>query len=152
VQQEDVWLRLLPARAFDEVFQALVPGIESLEEYHRKRQEAFPWHVDLENRGDGTYSPIAVGAVGVGEWSLATLGAEPFCETGLAIKADSRAAMTFVSGYSNGCNSYLPVASAYESGGYEVETAPLFYKLPAGFAPESEQNVRDTALQLLRSS
>ncbi|MBT4100413.1 MAG: hypothetical protein HOE86_22340 [Gemmatimonadetes bacterium] len=60
--------------------------------------------------------------------------------------------MTFVSGYSNGCNSYLPVASAYESGGYEVETAPLFYKLPAGFAPESEQNVRDTALQLLRSS
>ncbi|MEC8931982.1 MAG: neutral/alkaline non-lysosomal ceramidase N-terminal domain-containing protein [Candidatus Latescibacterota bacterium] len=150
-RQQDVWLKLLPARPFDEAFRALVPGITSLEEYHTERQKAFPWHVEFDHREDATYSPVAVGTLRLGDWSLATMATEPFCETGLAIRDGSSAQMTFVSGYTNGCNSYLPVASAYESGGYEVETAPLFYKLPSAFSSESEATVRRAILELLRS-
>ena len=69
---------------------------------------------------------------------------------GLAIKAASAAKMTFVAGYTNGCNSYMPVKQAYKEGGYEVETAPLFYGLPAGFIPGSAERVAESVIKMIR--
>ena len=57
--------------------------------------------------------------------------------------------MTFIAGYTNGCNSYLPVRNAYASGGYEVETAALFYGLPSGFAAGSAEIVTEAIMKLL---
>ena len=114
----------------------------------RSRFQKFPWSVVVERRGNSLYSPIRVGVLKIGDWSLATLETEPFVKTGLAIKDLAPTAMTFVAGYTNGCNSYLPVASAYGVGGYEVDNAPAYYGLPWGFEPDAEQLVREQLLQL----
>jgi hypothetical protein len=92
---------------------------------------------------------VQIGVLRVGDWAVVALGVEPFTETGLALKKASPSTMTFVAGYTNGCNSYLPVASAYEEGGYEVETAPLFYGMPAGFAPGGAEAVVEAVRSLL---
>jgi hypothetical protein len=89
------------------------------------------------------------GVLQIGDWALATLETEPFAETGLAIRSASSAKLTFVAGYTNGCNSYLPVRGAYDDGGYEVETAPLFYGLPAPFVRGSAELVTEQIVRML---
>jgi hypothetical protein len=56
---------------------------------------------------------------------LAGIPAEPFCQTGLAIKEGSPFPHTFFGGYTNGCLAYIPTADAYPMGGYEVDTTPF---------------------------
>jgi neutral ceramidase len=149
-QQAACWLRLIAPRGYGEAIRAFMPpGVETDEDIRSTIRQQFPWHTEIDARPDGVYSPVYVGALRLGDWALATLATEPFTEIGLAIKAASPAKMTFVAGYTNGCNSYLPVQSAYEEGGYEVETAALFYGLPAGFAPGGAETVTRAIISLL---
>ncbi len=148
-QQTNLWLRLMPAHDYGAALRTFLPAGLSDDEIRAKLREIFPWHVSLENRVDGVYSPIHVGCLQIGTWSVATVGTEPFTETGLTVKAASARKVTFFAGYTNGCNSYLPVASAYLEGGYEVETAPLFYGLPAGFAQGSAEDVSEALIKML---
>ena len=101
----------------------------------------FPPEATVELRANIPHSPLTIGVLRLGDWALATLGTEPFTETGLALRAVSPAHLTFVAGYTNGCNSYLPVRSCYAEGGYELNSAPLFYGLPAGFASGGAEHV-----------
>ena len=75
--------------------------------------------------------PVELHAIALGD-DIALLGmaAEPFTEIGMAIKAKSPFATTFVSGYTGVGWAYLPTAAAYPLAGYEVEVSPL--------APEAE--------------
>jgi hypothetical protein len=146
-RQELQWLRLMPRRFTS--LKMFYPDAASDEEARARARAAFPWRGDTEQRDDSIYSPVQMSVLRVGDWALIGLGTEPFAETGLAIKAESPAKMTFVAGYTNGCNSYLPCSSAYESGGYEVETAPIFYGLPAGFERGSAERVVARALRLV---
>ncbi len=149
-QQSVCWLSLMPPRGYPEQVRAFMPpGVQTDEEIRSAIRTAFPWHTEIETRPDGVYSPIYIGTLQLGDWALATLATEPFTEIGLAIKAASPAKITFIAGYSNGCNSYLPVRSVYESGGYEVETAALFYGLPSGFAEGGAETVIETMVELL---
>jgi len=142
-QQSTCWLPLVPASGYNSAIQAFLPQAHSEEDVRAALREIFPWQVDLETRNEISYSPVQIGVLGVGDWALATVGTEPFTETGLAVKAASPAKMTFVAGYTNGCNSYLPIASAYKEGGYEVETAALFYGMPSGFASGGAEFIVD---------
>ena len=67
---------------------------------------------------------------------------EPFTETNRQIVEGSPFPDTLFSGYSNGGFGYLPVASAYAEGGYEVEVSP--------FAPEASEIVAKEGLRMLR--
>src|SRR5262249_37860515 len=129
------WLPLFPPAGYNLEIRAFFPHVQSDEQVRAAIHTSFPWHVDVESRAGVLYSPVQIGVLRVGDWTLIALGAEPFTETGPALKAASSAKVTFVSGYTNGCNGYLPVASAYQDGGYEIETAPLYYGMPSGFAP-----------------
>lgn len=149
--QSVCWLQLMPALGFSDSIRAFMPPeVQSDEEIRQAIRGAFPWHTEIEAREDGLYSPVYIGVMRLGDWALTALATEPFTETGLTIKSVSPAKTTFVAGYANGCNSYLPVRDAYESGGYEVETAALFYGLPAGFAPGGAETVADAIASLLR--
>ncbi len=145
------WLELLPPQGYKDAIRAFLPNATSDDEIRAAIQAEFPWHTEIEERGGGLYTALSAGALRVGEWALAALETEPFTETGLLIKAASPVRMTFVAGYTNGCNAYLPVASAYESGGYEVETAALFYGLPAGFAPGGAETVTESIIEMLKT-
>jgi len=74
--------------------------------------------------------------------ALLSIPGEPFTETNQRIVQGSPFADTLFSGYSNGGFGYLPVPSAYEEGGYEVEVSP--------FAPEASEIVVKEGLQMLK--
>lgn len=87
--------------------------------------------------------PLELQAIRLGPTALLGMPVEPFAETGAALKARSPFATTFVSGYTNGAAGYLPVASAYPEGGYEIWVTP--------FAPEAAALVAEAGADLLAS-
>jgi len=78
------------------------------------------------------------------------LAAEVFAEIGLTIRHQSPLPHTVPLGYTNGCIGYLPTATAYEEGGYEVEQAFKFYGRLLMHAPESEQIATEWLLRQLK--
>lgn len=147
-RQSTQWLKLLPPADYNQQLASFLPPGLTDDEIRAAIQHEMPWFTELDQHDDAVYSPMNVGMLRIGDWLLATIEAEPFVETGLKIKASSTSSVTFVAGYTNGCNTYLPVASAYADGGYEVETAPLFYGLPAPFAPGCAEQITEAILKL----
>jgi hypothetical protein len=94
----------------------------------RRRSQPGPIHLELQ-------------AIRLGPTALLGMPVEPFAEMGAALKARSPFATTFVSGYTNGAAGYLPVASAYPEGGYEIWVTP--------FAPEAAALVTEAGAELL---
>jgi hypothetical protein len=88
-------------------------------------------------------------ALRVGPVGLVAVPVEPFAATGIAIREEGGLPYTMLVGYANGCLGYLPTPDAYSVGGYEVEVAHQFYRLPMPLAPDAEPLVRGTALALL---
>lgn len=92
--------------------------------YHGKA--TFPWQLQ---------------AIRIGNVALVAIPGEPFTETNQAIVDRSPFPHTLFSGYTNGGFSYIPVCSAYDEGGYEVETSP--------FAPGAAEVVVEEAVRML---
>ncbi len=88
-------------------------------------------HIDWQLQG------IRIGSI-----ALLSVPGEPFTEINQQIVSGSPFVDTLFSGYSNGGFGYLPVRSAYEEGGYEVEVSP--------FSPEAADIVVKEGLQMLR--
>jgi hypothetical protein len=77
--------------------------------------------------------------------------AETFTEIGQAIKRESPAPHTLFAGYSNGCIGYLPTAEAHAQGGYEVQLAPLAYRVSGTFDPACAAAVTTRSVELVAS-
>lgn len=61
----------------------------------------------------------------IGDLALVSMAGEPFAEIGQAFKKASPFGVTMFCGYSNGAGGdYMPVASEYPHGGYEIERTP----------------------------
>lgn len=67
---------------------------------------------------------VTIELLRLGDVAIVGCNGEPFCEIGLAIKAASPFRVTFFGGYTGEALGYIPWPSAYEEGGYEVETSP----------------------------
>lgn len=52
--------------------------------------------------------------------------------------------------YSNGAVGYVPSRAIYPLGGYEVHGSHPYYRLPASYAPEVEDRLKDATLELLK--
>ena len=76
----------------------------------------------LENGPDAFAMPITFVSIGSAIRFVGIPG-EPFTEIGRQIKAESFAAMTFVSCITNGYYGYFPTANAYTEGGYEARSS-----------------------------
>ncbi len=87
--------------------------------------------------------PLVLTAAHIGEVGVIGLGAEVFNEIGTAIKEGSPFQHTLVITHCNGAAGYLPIRSAYEEGGYEVQSSR--------FAPGAGEQVATEAIELLRS-
>ncbi|HSW44574.1 MAG TPA: neutral/alkaline non-lysosomal ceramidase N-terminal domain-containing protein [Phycisphaerae bacterium] len=92
-------------------------------------------------------SPLATQVVRIGPVRFVCLGAEVFSR--MADELRSRAAgPLYVAGYANGDTGYLVPESAYDEGGYEVESAFAFYGgLPAQRG--EFERLRDMLVQIL---
>jgi len=94
--------------------------------------------------------PFEIQVMAVGDAAFVALPGEVFVEYQLNIERDSPFAHTFVLGYTNGVIGYVPDASAFPKGGYEVETAHKYYKGTLMITPACEEIILDAARRLLR--
>jgi neutral ceramidase len=107
-------------------------ALEAFEEQNRRDRR-----VDIARRELATAMTI----VTVGSLAIVGIPGELFVELGLALKATSHFAHTFIAGYCNDLIGYIPTRAAYAEGGYEVDTA----RIAAG----SGETIVDTALSAL---
>jgi hypothetical protein len=100
---------------------------------------AYPWRPRLRETPEGDQEmPMELQVLRLGDLAIVALAAETFSEIGSAIKELSAAPHTLFAGYSNGCIGYLTTAAAQAQGGYEVEQAPLAYRISGTYDPISE--------------
>lgn len=100
-------------------------------------------HADRARRYYGkTHLDWELQAIRVGSIAFLSMPGEPFIELNHAIVSESPFEHTLVSGYSNGGFGYLPVATAFQEGGYEIDLSP--------FSPEAPQIVQQEAAKILR--
>ncbi len=78
----------------------------------------------------------------LGDIAFVGLGAEVFTEIGMAIKAGSPCAHTFVITHCNGSGGYLPIKDAYVQDGYEVKSSR--------FGPQAADIVVREVIRLLQ--
>ncbi len=110
---------------------------------------AYPWRPRHVARGDDAEMPLALQALRLGDVGITALGAETFAEIGAELKAKGIAPTTLFAGYANGMIGYLPTAQAHAEGGYEVDEAPLAYRMSGTFAPEAADHATRASLELL---
>ncbi|MCP4178510.1 MAG: hypothetical protein GY756_12160 [bacterium] len=109
----------------------------------------FPWETELFKDENGYYTPISIGVLRIGDILITSVSMEPFSKTGCKIKENSDFPITIFAGYSDGLTGYLPTLKDYDFGGYEIELAPYFYKLPGSFRKNTEKLVVDQIKQLI---
>src|ERR1700724_3808342 len=85
------------------------------------RNRSRPWRLWKFSRSKTT----AMTVVTLGDLAFVGIPGELFVELGLALKANSHFARTFVAGYCNDLIGYIPTRAAYPEGGYEVDTARI---------------------------
>jgi hypothetical protein len=111
--------------------------------------------VDAVERGQDTVE-MEVQALRIGDVVITGIAAEVFSSTTRAIRDRSPFDHTVALGYSNGVLCYLPPASAYPTGGWDVRDRYRIpdlvfqsYLLPVALAPDSEARIRDATLGLV---
>jgi neutral ceramidase len=80
---------------------------------------------------------VEVAAWALGDLTFAWFPGEVFVEHGLALKASGPPDSLVTVANANAAPGYVPHASAYAAGGYEVEEAFRFYGLPGPYGPEA---------------
>lgn len=82
--------------------------------------------------------------------SMVFLAGEVVMDYAVRLKRDSNDARLWITAYANDAPAYIPSARMVESeGGYEVDGSRMTYGVPARLAPESEDLIVSTALDLL---
>ncbi|MCS6850001.1 MAG: hypothetical protein NZ700_02390 [Gemmataceae bacterium] len=94
---------------------------------------------------DKFQTPVQV--LRVGDLGVCALPGEPFCQTGLDIKAKSPFAATMMIGMANDYAGYLPTEEQHALGGYETWRAKSSF-----LEVQAATIIRDTAIELLQEA
>jgi neutral/alkaline ceramidase-like enzyme len=92
---------------------------------------------------------MRVSVLNWGGMPIVALPGEIFAETALQIRQAMPIDPGFVVGFADDNRGYIPPASEYAFGGYEVDEAHRFYGQPATFAPGSAESLAEAAIALL---
>lgn len=119
--------------------------VRALESLIPKARETL----ELSRQGaTGLTLPFVVQALALGELALVGLSGEVFLEFAHHIVRDSPFPNTWVLGYSNGCQGYVPTREALAEGGYEGADSFRWYgTLP--LAPEAGEVMVEAAVRML---
>ncbi|MEO1444047.1 MAG: hypothetical protein AAFV33_26860, partial [Chloroflexota bacterium] len=93
----------------------------------------FPWRASLTD--DGQAVQMRVDVLTLGDMRLIGMGAEVFTEIGMTLKHNG----DIFAGVTNGCIGYLPTAGEHALGGYEVDVAPYFFRLPGRLRSDASE-------------
>jgi len=94
-----------------------------------------------KSKNDKETREVEIQLLKIGDLGLVGLPGEIFVEIGTAIKEQSRIENLFVVSQANGSSGYVPIAVAYDQGGYESNSTP--------FAKGGGEILRDAALELV---
>ena len=94
--------------------------------------------------------PVPLQVIEIGDIAFVTTPMEVMCDTGMALRAASPKAETFVLGYTNGMISYLPTPQVSKEGGMEARLAYKSYFIPAEIPGDWEPVIKEKALEMLK--
>ncbi|MHA6688832.1 neutral/alkaline non-lysosomal ceramidase N-terminal domain-containing protein [Devosia sp. A449] len=106
------------------------------------------WARDNQNAPPGNWTS-RVSLLVWGGVPIAALPGEIFAETGLAIRAACGTETAFVLSYADGTPGYIPPASEFVFGGYEVDEAHRFIGMRGSFAAGSAERLAAAAAALI---
>jgi neutral ceramidase len=92
------------------------------------------------------------GRVSLLDWGgipILALPGEIFAETGLSVRQTCAGRPAIIMAYAEGTPGYIPPASEFVFGGYEVEEAHRFIGMPGTFAPGSAEALAEAGQKLL---
>lgn len=93
--------------------------------------------------------PLAMNVIRIAEGlSFLAMNGEVVTEYGLHVK-NSYDGQVLPAAYSNGMIGYIPTARQIEEGGYESKDSHSYFGLPAAFAPEIEQIIKEGIHELV---
>jgi len=105
--------------------------------------------LELAERGESGLSvPFQIQALALGELAMVGLSGEVFLEFAHQIAAESPYPTTWVLGYANGCQCYVPTAEALSEGGYEGADSFRWYGI-LPLAPHAGDEMAAGAVRLL---
>jgi neutral ceramidase len=82
--------------------------------------------------------------------TLTFLGGEVVVDFSVRLKQELRGESTWVAGYSNDVMAYIPSRRVLMEGGYEGESAMIYYGLPTKWSPEVEDHIVQEVIGLHR--
>ncbi|MGR3660638.1 MAG: neutral/alkaline non-lysosomal ceramidase N-terminal domain-containing protein [Paracoccaceae bacterium] len=103
----------------------------------------------------GCIEPLSVRctALNWGGVSIVALPGEIFAETAISLRETlPKNGPNFVLSYADDNPGYIPPASEYDHGGYEIEEAHRFYGLGAAFAPGSAERLAKTGCECAQNA
>lgn len=104
----------------------------------------LPRKLKAVEEGQGKRRPIRLRGLRIGPLRMVEYPGEMFSETAMGVKETSPHALTMVSSYTGGGHGgYVPVAEAYETGGYEIRASP--------YAEGAESLLRQGLLDLVNA-
>jgi neutral ceramidase len=92
--------------------------------------------------------PYPVQVWRLGDLVITTLGGEVVVDYAVRLKSELPGSFSWVAGYCNDVMAYIPSARVLQEGGYEGETAMIYYGLPTKWSPDVEEHIVRTVKEL----
>ncbi|MEZ6034866.1 MAG: neutral/alkaline non-lysosomal ceramidase N-terminal domain-containing protein [Planctomycetaceae bacterium] len=84
----------------------------------------------------------------LGDLAITTLGGEVVVDYAVRLKSELPGTANWIGGYCNDVMAYIPSARVLQEGGYEGETAMIYYGLPTKWSPDVEEHIVRTVKEL----
>ena len=84
----------------------------------------------------------------LGDLQITALGGEVVVDYALRLKSDLSGSTNWISGYCNDVMAYIPSARVLKEGGYEGESAMIYYGLPTKWSGNVEEHIVKTVREL----
>jgi neutral ceramidase len=108
---------------------------------------------EISRNGELTSSyPYPVQLLRIGDVQIVTLGGEVVVDYALRLKAELPGSSIWIAGYCNDVMAYIPSVRILKEGGYEGESAMIYYGLPSKWSSDIEDQIVSTVKELASST
>jgi neutral ceramidase len=139
--------------AFDELptKEQIVADLKSENVYIARRAAHLLESISRDGQLSQSY-PYPVQMLRLGDLQIVTLGGEVVVDYALRLKNELPGSAIWVAGYCNDVMAYIPSARVLQEGGYEGETAMIYYGLPVKWSPAVEDHIVKTVKELAEAT
>ncbi len=117
-------------------------GLENLEKIEPGKMKMMRKEFSYQTKGSDSTASFTMSAYSIGNIALVALPCEWHDAMGVKVKTESPFEMTFISGYTNGSEGYIPASFTFDLGGYEPEKC--------NFARGTAEKMAEDLLNMLR--